>query len=215
MLRAGFIRKGRSRGQIRTPLQWFVALSSQRLPLETALLSIREFVPEDARDIFRLSTEEGYRTWLPSQVYRDESQARSVLEFLISKYSDPGNPRLGPYVLAIEHRMDRTLIGHVGFSPFDDDVEIGFAIGERYQGRGLATEAVVAASQWALETFALERILGIASAVNIASKRTLIRARFAHEKDCLMPFQGTEQAVTMYALDRDRSSSQGRVGSTS
>ena len=190
-------------------------MSSDQQPLATQSLLIRPFLPEDAQEVCLLSQEDAYRTWLSNQVYKDEIEARSALEFLISKYSDPGNPRLGPYVLAIEHRMDRTLIGHVGFSPFDDDVEIGFAIGERYQGRGLATEAVVAASQWALETFALERILGIASAVNIASKRTLIRARFAHEKDCLMPFQGTEQAVTMYALDRDRSSSQGRVGSTS
>ena len=190
-------------------------LSLHQLPLTTASLLIRPFVSEDAAGIFLLSREDAYRTWLPSQVYNDESEARAAIEFLIAKYSDPGNPRLGPYVLAIEHHADRTLIGHVGFSPFGDDVEIGFAIGEGYQGRGLATEAVVAASQWALETFALDRILGIASAVNIASKRTLIRARFAHQKDCLMPFQGTEQTVTMYVLDRDRSSSQGRVGSTS
>jgi RimJ/RimL family protein N-acetyltransferase len=190
-------------------------LSSPGLPLNTPSLSIRPFVVEDAGEIFRLSHEAAYRTWLPNQVYNDASEARKVIEFLMAKYSDPGNPRLGPYVLAIEHRMDRTLIGHVGFSPFDGDVEIGFAIAERFQGRGLATEAVVAASQWALDTFALDRILGIASAVNIASKKTLIRARFAHQKDCLMPFQGMEQNVAMYVLDRDRPSSQGRVGSTS
>jgi len=170
---------------------------------------------EDVEEIFRLSHEAAYRTWLSNQVYNDASEARAAIEFLVAKYSDPGNPRLGPYVLAIEHQKDRALIGHVGFSPFGDDVEIGFAIGERYQGRGLATEAVAAASQWALETFALGRILGIASAVNIASKKTLIRARFAHHKDCLMPFQGMEQNVAMYVLDLDRSSSQGRVGSTS
>ena len=177
-------------------------LSTPSLPLNTASLVIRPFVPEDAREIFLLSREAAYRTWLPSQIYQDESQALSVLEFLISKYLDPGNPELGPYVLAIELPSDRVLIGHVGFSPFEDEVEIGFAIGEKHQGRGLAREAVVAASQWALEEFGLERILGIASAQNIASRQTLLRAQFVHQKDCLMMFQGTEQMVSFYVLGR-------------
>ena len=173
-----------------------------KLPLETQSLSIRAFVPRDAAGIFLLSTEEGYRTWLPSQVYADESQARSVLEFLIAKYSDPGDPRIGPYVLAIEHRMDQALIGHVGFSPFEEDVEIGFAIAQAYQGRGLATEAVLAGTRWALEAFGLKRILGIAAAANEASRRTLENAGFVRERDSRMMFQGAEQMVSVYVCGR-------------
>jgi RimJ/RimL family protein N-acetyltransferase len=175
-------------------------LNTNRLPLTTHSLLIRPLVPEDAREIFRLSGEAAYRTWLPSQIYEDERQASSVLEFLISKYADPGDPKLEPYVLAVEHRIDRVLIGHVGFSPFETDVEIGFAIGERYQGRGLATEAVVAASQWTMDAFGLERILGIASAVNSASISTLKRAQFLFQEERVMSFQGTEQLVAIYAL---------------
>lgn len=175
---------------------------SFKLPLETPSLSIRAFVPGDAAGIFRLSTEAGYRAWLPSQVYTDESQARSVLEFLIAKYSDPGDPRIGPYVLAIEHRIDRILIGHIGFSPYEEDVEIGFAIGRVYQGRGLATEAVLAGTRWALEAFGLKRILGIAAARNEASRRTLEKAGFVHEKDSHMMFQGAEQRVSVYVCGR-------------
>jgi RimJ/RimL family protein N-acetyltransferase len=177
-----------------------VYLSMNRLPLMTHSLLIRPLVREDAREIYLLSGETAYRTWLPSQLLEDERQASSVLEFLISKYADPGDPRFGPYVLAIEHRIDRVLIGHVGFSPFENEVEIGFAIGERYQGRGLATEAVVAASQWTLDAFGLERILGIASALNSASISTLKRAQFLFQKDRIMMFQGTEQLVAIYAL---------------
>jgi ribosomal-protein-alanine N-acetyltransferase len=125
---------------------------------------------------------------------------RSVLESLIGQYSSPANPRQGAYVLAIEHKADRTVIGHVGLSPIDDDVEIGFAIAQRYQGRGFAAEAIVAASWWAFESFALDRILGITSAANIASKRALLRAEFVHQGDKVMRFQGTEQSVSVYAL---------------
>lgn len=135
-------------------------------------------------------------------MYEDESQARSVLEYLISKYSDPGDPRLGPYVLAIEHRLARTLIGHIGFSPFEKDVEIGFAIGQAYQRRGLATEAVVAGTRWALEAFGLQRVLGIAATENKASCRTLENAGFLRQRDRSMMFQGTEQMVSVYLFER-------------
>lgn len=170
------------------------------LPLDTRSLRIRKAVLDDARELLLLSNEPVFRTWLPSQVYRDESHARSVLEFLIGQYSSPANPRQGAYVLVIEHKADRTLAGHVGFSPIEDEVEIGFAIAQRYQGQGLAVEAIVAASRWAFGSFELDRILGITSSANVASKRTLVRAGFAHQRDKVMGFQGTEQPVSVYAL---------------
>src|SRR5215510_5317141 len=133
------------------------------LPFETRSLLLRRFVPEDAVAVHALSDEETSRTWLPSQVYRDHAHACSVLESLIRHYSHPGNPKEGPYVLAIECRTDGTLIGHVGFSPLGGDVEIGFSIAERCQRLGLATEAIGAASRWAFKTFGLERIVGVTS----------------------------------------------------
>jgi len=175
-------------------------MSLNHLPLDTRSLLIRQVALDDTRDLFALSNEEMYRAWLPSQIYSDESHARSVVEFLIGQYSTPATPRQGAYVLVIEHKADRALIGHVGFSPFDDDVEIGFAIAQRSQRHGLAVEAIVAASRWAFETFELDRILGIASSANIASKRALERAEFAHQGDKVMSFQGTEQSVSVYAL---------------
>lgn len=175
-------------------------MKRDHLPLDTASLHLRRLVLEDARDFFVLSNEEMSRAWLPSQVYQDEWHARSVLEFLIDQYSDPASPRRGAYVLAIDHKADRRLIGHVGFSPIDQDVEIGFAIGQRYQGRGLAVEAILAASQWAFEIFGLGRIIGIASSTNIASQRTLVRAKFAHEGNKFMRFQRAEQLVSVHAL---------------
>jgi RimJ/RimL family protein N-acetyltransferase len=168
--------------------------------IETTSLLLRHFVLEDAAAALFLSNEETSRTWLPSQVYRDHAHARSALSFLISQYSTPGNPEYGPYVLAIEHRVDAELIGHVGFSPFDDEVEIGFAIAQNYQRRGLATEAILAASRWVLETFELDRILAITSAANMASRRALERARFAYQEDRTMNFQGTVEKVSVYSF---------------
>lgn len=177
-------------------------MNSDPLPIETRSLRIRPFVAEDAPAALLLSNEEAARTWLPSQVYRDHAHALSVLEFLIGQYSAPGDPRQGPYVFAVEHRADSTLIGHVGFSPLGEEVEIGFAIAQDYRRRGFAAEAITAGSHWALRTFELDRILGITSAANIASKRSLVRAKFACEGNRTMLFQGMEQEVSVYALLR-------------
>lgn len=170
------------------------------LPLCTSSLIIRLLVPGDAATLLALSREPMSRKWLPSQVYRDEAHAAAVLEHLIRAYSTPADPRRGPYVLAIEDRADDALIGHVGFSPLEEDVEIGFAIAMNRQRRGLASEAVVAACRWAFETFRLERIVAVTSAENAASRRTLQRAGFLHREDKVALFQGSETPVTVYVL---------------
>ena len=175
-------------------------MTVHELPLETRSLLLRHFVLEDAVAFHALSDEDTSRTWLPSQVYRDHAHACSVLESLIGHYSNPGNPTEGPYVLGIDYRADGTLIGHVGFSPLGNDVEIGFSIAERCQRQGLATEAIGAASRWAFRTFGLKRILGVTSSANIASMRTLRRAGFVHEENRVMNFQGRGENVRVFVL---------------
>jgi len=179
------------------------------LPIETRSLLIRHLVPADTASVLALSQESAYRTWLPSQVYRDRDHATMALEFLIRQSLDPGHPGRGPYVLAIEHRGLGALLGHVGFSPHDSDVEIGFAIAQAHQGQGYATEAIVAATRWALQAFELATIVGITSAANVASKKTLLRAGFAWQRDQAMEFQGTEQDVSVYIMTRSSPSESG------
>jgi RimJ/RimL family protein N-acetyltransferase len=175
-------------------------MSPDALPLHTPSLLVRRFVPADAPAVFALSREAAARRWLPSQVCRDEAHAVSLLDFLIGCYESAPDPRHGPWVFALEHRADRELVGHVGLSPFEGDVEIGFGVGERWQGRGLATEAVAAVSRWALTAFALPRILGITAAANIASQRTLARAGFTAAGERRIVFQGEEQDVRVFEL---------------
>lgn len=69
-----------------------------QLPIETASLTLRAFVPEDMPKAFQMSQEDAMRTWLPSQVYRDEAHAASIT--CASKASLPhahGPRRFGPY----------------------------------------------------------------------------------------------------------------------
>ena len=102
-------------------------------PLITRSLLLRPLSLEDVDIACALSNEESARKWLPSQVYRDIAHATSAVQFLIRQQSDPGDPRLGAYVLAIERKAEPGMIGHVGLSPLDRDVEVGFGIALAYQ----------------------------------------------------------------------------------
>jgi [ribosomal protein S5]-alanine N-acetyltransferase len=59
--------------------------------------------------------------------------------------------------------------------------EIGYWLGERVWGRGLATAAVRALTPWAFAAFGLGRIFALPFAGNRASRRVLEKAGFALE----------------------------------
>ncbi len=168
------------------------------LPITTPSLRIRHLVVEEAERMMALNGEESTRRWLPSHVYADTTEAVARMGYLVGCYTTPGDPRLGPYVLGVEHLASGALLGHVGFSPFDDDVEVSYAIAEDSRGRGYGAESLLAACVWAAVQFQLPRVLAITEAANEPSRRTLERAAFVHETDTVMPFQGSPQTVSRY-----------------
>jgi RimJ/RimL family protein N-acetyltransferase len=120
------------------------------------------------------------------------------MEYLISCYSTPGHPLQGPYVLAVEHKYNGSLLGHVGFSEFNGEVEVSYAIAESSRGRGYGTEALVCACNWAVAAFALTRLLAITESANASSRSLLDRAHFVQVHEALMLFQGKEQRICRY-----------------
>ncbi len=166
--------------------------------LETQSLRLRPLTSLDTRKIFEMSQEDEMRKWLPSQVYRDEIQASSVLAFLISQYRTDIDPRVSPYVLGIELKSTSDLVGHVGLSPLHGDVEVGYAVEQSQQRKGIATEAVHAMCKWAAAKFPRASILGITVRENGPSQRVLLRAGFKPNGERTMLFQGVEQTVLVF-----------------
>lgn len=144
----------------------------------TPRLLLRPFSLADAPRLFAMSIEHGMRRWIPDQVYRDEAHASEVAAALRAFTAQPPDPRVRPYVLGVELRETGELVGHVGLSPAHGSVEIGYAIEDRMQGRGLATEAVAAMAQWGLTELGLPEVLGVVGADNAASCRVLEKAGF-------------------------------------
>lgn len=165
-----------------------------KLKVQAQAVFLRKFVPEDADKVFQMSIENSMRTWIPDQVYRDVVHAKEVLEFLIDQYQEDVSPATAPVVLGVCLAETGELIGHVGISPIEDEVEVGYAIEEKNQGKGYATMALRAMCGWALTEFSLPHILGIVAAENRASCRVLEKAGFSlireeigkmHGRDCL------------------------------
>ena len=159
--------------------------------LTTARLRLRPFTLDDVPKVFVMSGEEGISRWIPDQVYEDESEAAEVVRALMARTAKAPDPRAQRYVLGVEQTETRSLIGHVGLSPARGSVEIGYAIEQRLQGKGFATEAVTAMSGWALGELGLPEVLGIVAADNKDSCRVLEKAGFVRigEEDQILVYR--------------------------
>jgi RimJ/RimL family protein N-acetyltransferase len=81
--------------------------------------------------------------------------------------------------------VDGEAIGAIGFVLQKDvdrvSAEIGYWLGEPFWGRGIATEALVAVTQYAMETHRLTRLFAVPFASNRASCRVLEKAGYVLE----------------------------------
>lgn len=151
--------------------------------IETKYLILRPFILDDTEKVYQMSLEDGLKKWIPDQVYADENESREVLEFLMTCYEKP-DPKVKPFVLGIELKETGELIGHAGLSPLDNSgVEIGYAIEEKHQGKGYATEAVKVISEYGISAFKLDNIAGIVDAENAGSLRVLEKAGYKFVKE--------------------------------
>jgi len=76
-------------------------------------------------------------------------------------------------------------VGGIGFVLHSDvervSAEIGYWLGEPFWGRGIATEALVAVTTYAIETHAITRVYAVPFAWNAASCRVLEKAGYVLE----------------------------------
>ena len=85
--------------------------------------------------------------------------------------------------MAIE--VDGEAAGGIGFERHDDvervSMEIGYWLGRKFWGRGIATAAVKAATAYAFEKFDITRVYALPFDRNVASIRVLEKAGFQRE----------------------------------
>ncbi|HMD15742.1 MAG TPA: GNAT family protein [Terriglobales bacterium] len=103
---------------------------------------------------------------------------RDGIDFL--EYAQTEEPECS---FAIEYAGEA--VGGVGFLIGRDiariSAEMGYWLSEEFWGRGLATRAVTAMSDWAFDNYKLSRVFAMAFAHNAASIRVLEKAGFERE----------------------------------
>jgi ribosomal-protein-alanine N-acetyltransferase len=88
-------------------------------------------------------------------------------------------------LLAVEDRTTGAFLGYAGLQHLEDgpDVELGYYLGRRAWGRGLATEVATELMRHAFASLGLRRVVAVVRPENEASKRVLTKAGLHHDHD--------------------------------
>jgi ribosomal-protein-alanine N-acetyltransferase len=144
--------------------------------IETERLCLRPLRPGDLQDLYDVVFSDPAVTW--SGDARTLEETRESLDAKIRHVEEHG---FG--MMAVIDKGDGSLIGYAGLQHMDDgpEVEIGYYLGRRAWGRGLATELAQALVDHAFSELELTRLVAVVRPENEASKRVLAKAGLQFE----------------------------------
>ena len=162
-------------------------------------LIFRPYTMDDVPTLHKLRNEESRRRWFYFQepdILTEQAAVKSV-EDNIELWSHKLDILKEEAGFAIALKDSNELIGFVGLGKVRcEHVEIGYEIGEQYQGRGFATEAVKAVIDWGFDLLkqagAEVRIICKVEHDNLASRKVAEKAG--------MNFIHAEQYVSVYEI---------------
>ena len=135
-------------------------------------MHVRKFTPEDAPVLYENHREEEVRQWIPNECYADTQEAERAVRF----YLDCVNRGKLPYVLAVVLKDTGELIGDTGINAVagkTDEVEIGYTICRKHNGKGYGTELVKGMTEFAVSAFGMHVLYGRVLRGNEVSVRVL------------------------------------------
>lgn len=150
---------------------------------ETEHLIARKLREEDAQKLYENHLDDEVRKWFPNECYADPAEALEAARFFADCVD---NGRL-PFVLGVELKETKELIGDTGISEVEgnpEESEVGYCIGQKYRGRGYATELLNAVSGFAAARLGIRAIYGRVVHGNEASAKVLEKCgyRFLREE---------------------------------
>ncbi len=139
--------------------------------LETVNLILR--VPEltDAKMLFELVNQQDFKHFIGDKKVATLDDAEKLIADSFIKHYDKNGFCLFVIELKNELKNDLEKAGLCGLvnRPELDDIDIGYAMLSRYQGRGIISEAALAVRDYAKNELKLSQLLGITSLDNHAS----------------------------------------------
>jgi RimJ/RimL family protein N-acetyltransferase len=144
-----------------------------RLPIVTSRLLLREVAPDDdAAAMVEMYCDADVMRFIPGGPCADEDAVRALL----AGYAE-AQARSGFSSWAVVERESGQIVGDAGFGVFEPtgDVELGYTLSRRFQGRGYATEAARACLDEGLRHLDVPRIIAAVDVENLASLRVAER----------------------------------------
>ena len=163
--------------------------------METERLIITEFDTSFAGTVQRLSVEASNREFIPDEVFETENDAEECIERLIKAYQGTE----GPFVYPILLKNGRIHFGHIQAAGIGGGQwEIGYHIGEAWQNKGYATEAVRYFTPYIMLKLNICCLYGIVRADNLASVKVLEKSGFSLEEERTASYHGKPALIRRY-----------------
>jgi ribosomal-protein-alanine N-acetyltransferase len=145
--------------------------------IETTRLRLRALRPDDLQELHDVVFSDPAVTWDGSVGTLED--ARRSLDAKMRHVEEHG---FG--MMAVVDRDDGALLGFAGLQHMESgpEVEIGYYLGRRAWGRGLATELAHALVERAFSELELHRLVAVVRPENEASKRVLAKAGLHFER---------------------------------
>ncbi len=145
--------------------------------IQTERVLLRPFRSDDLAEIHAIYAEEWPYFRGPLSASIDET--REIVERHMAIQAEHGFS-----LWVAREKATGEVVGDCGLQPLELrglDVELGYRLGRRHWGRGLATEAATACLRAAFEELGLDRIVAVAHPDNAASRRVLEKIGFVYE----------------------------------
>jgi RimJ/RimL family protein N-acetyltransferase len=173
-------------------------MSSSTIPtVETTRLLLRPFTTDDLDTYIRLIfTDTEVMRYLPKRDLAPRERAERTITVFTERWAEY---RFG--VWAVTDIVTGKFMGHCGLGlvPEAGEIEVLYALGQAYWGRGFATEAARASVRFGFEHANLTRLIALAVPENSASRRVMEHLGFVYEKDA--HYFGLD--LVQYALQRE------------
>jgi ribosomal-protein-alanine N-acetyltransferase len=162
--------------------------------IETDRLILREILPSDDVDMFRLDSDPDVHRYLGGKPLTDIEESREVIASVRQQYLDYGIGRW-----AMIERATGEFMGWTGLKfcteMRNDHInyyDVGYRMIPKYWGKGYATESAIASLEYGFKIMNLAVIYGTADLRNLASRHVLEKIGLRHIGE--YEYEGTPSA---------------------
>lgn len=168
----------------------------------TERLIIRPFEMKDLPEFKKLLTIREVPGWV-----KQKKRAEDFLKWQIANYAEM-NITTASVCLGIFERESKIILGAAGAGEHDDlhETEIFYNLLQSARGKGYATEAAKAVTDWAFQNYRLNYLIGTVKVDNIDSQKVLERCgyRYINQQTLLVHIENKKYDFKYYRCNPPR-----------